>query len=420
VAVRHPVAHRILGAILKGGPEAEPAFRRLKSSFPEADSLPGAERAAHAIYHALLSGGLTDLPGLDLRTGGRHHEAAEQLIEGAPEGPCGPLLDELDKEARRRSLMVATTRATTKLMEGDDPDEVYAGLVQCVQPGAKNNDGLASRVDVAASEYIHSSSVGVELESGLSALDAIHTMRRGLLTVVAAPTSHGKTSWAIRMTLRAAQRGLKVAYLCLEDYASMPYKLSSQRYGVPLEHYVRPWACTDGERARALNCLTMMKEYDGRVDILPDATLPRFEAAAKGADLVICDYIQKYIERFGGDKSRREAAGRLTSDFQDIVKRTNSLGILCSQVSRRQRPGQGSGPPRRPDLYDLKESGDIENFADAVLILYWPWFENKTGQLERGNYEIVVAKDKMGPCGVVSCSFDGSTQTWRDLFSGAR
>jgi replicative DNA helicase len=82
-------------------------------------------------------------------------------------------------------------------------------------------------------------------------------------------------------------------------------------------------------------------------------------------DHVIVDYLQ-LLGNSGRHDNRAQAVGAnawalkmLATDFQIPV-------LLLSQFSR---PGK-EGKPRRPELSDLKESGDIENHANGVWFLH--------------------------------------------------
>ena len=69
-------------------------------------------------------------------------------------------------------------------------------------------------------------------------------------------------------------------------------------------------------------------------------------------------------------------------------------------------------------LSDFRESGSIEEFSDAVLFIYredyYNFYHNSDDETlqTRGNAEIIIAKNKFGPCGVVELLFVPETQNF--------
>ncbi len=83
--------------------------------------------------------------------------------------------------------------------------------------------------------------------------------------------------------------------------------------------------------------------------------------------------------------------------------------LLLSQLSREPE----RQPEKRPKLSDLRESGSLEQDADLVYLLYWPFYYDKTVQHENLT-ELDVAKNRNGRTGVVDVSFDKETVSFRD------
>ncbi len=417
-------AQKVLGLILsterKGAREA---FDRLRALFPEAGQVPGSDSVCKAIFEILYAAGeACDLGALDLRTDGRYHDKLAHLLDVASEGESG--LSELAREDNRQKMLVALSEAQGRLLgEGADPAEIGFKL-RSVMDGLMNTG-----IDATWGDYVEMSHEsmeaqardGMELTAGLSELDGLFQWRRNHMTIVAARTSHGKTAFSLRMVWRALRNGLKVAYLGFEDYSTIPWKLASLATGCPLEFFTRYYAQTPLDKAKADSAINILKTYNG-INVYPPMKLSEFDQRVKHAkpDLIVFDYVQRYAEAFGGEE-KRNAVGRAASDFQSIIQRNRAYGIMCSQVRRVEFvKEQRGGPlgPRKPQLTDLKESGDLENYADAVILLYWPWRDAREAHdLEREKYLISVAKDKMGPGGDVECLFDGATMSYRGRYA---
>ena len=96
-------------------------------------------------------------------------------------------------------------------------------------------------------------------------------------------------------------------------------------------------------------------------------------------------------------KQRSEAITNIMLDLKKIAKENNCIIFISSQLSRALE----SRCDKRPILSDLRESGDIENLSDVVMFIYREeyykaYFDDKDYALNKGEAEIIIAKNKMG------------------------
>ena len=71
-------------------------------------------------------------------------------------------------------------------------------------------------------------------------------------------------------------------------------------------------------------------------------------------------------------------------------------------------------PKRVPQLSDLRESGSIEQDADVVMFIYRDDYYNK--ESEKPNIaDIMIAKHRNGPTGVIELYFQPETMVFRTL-----
>jgi replicative DNA helicase len=124
--------------------------------------------------------------------------------------------------------------------------------------------------------------------------------------------------------------------------------------------------------------------------------------------LIIVDYIQM-VHGSGRFENRQQEIANISRSLKSLAKELEIPVLACSQLSRQveQRGGQ-----KRPQLSDLRESGAIEQDADVVVFIYRP--EHYLSYLERndpkyleveGKAEIIVAKQRNGPTGIVNLTF---------------
>ncbi len=100
-------------------------------------------------------------------------------------------------------------------------------------------------------------------------------------------------------------------------------------------------------------------------------------------DVVVIDYLQKL--RYYGDNTKR-AITDMMEKFCSFGKDNNIAMLIVSQLRRSDKP--------EPEVNDLKESGDIENFADSVILLHR---NSGISHAERKKGWYKVAKNRQGP-----------------------
>lgn len=215
--------------------------------------------------------------------------------------------------------------------------------------------------------------------------------RREMITALAAQTSWGKSSWALAAVEEAHKNGQRVLLVSGEDAEVLYGKRMAARTADISAIRLRDERLTDEEMTKLVLAVSTAQDVpwflDGR------GRSAEFCARAISAilteeqyDLVIVDYLQTFSAKAQDRRNEVSKVGRL---FSDAIKRGGAAGLLLSQVKRTDG--------RRPKKEDIKESGDIENAAEHVLV---GWIEETKAdgaeRLERTRY-LAVEKNKDGP-----------------------
>lgn len=214
------------------------------------------------------------------------------------------------------------------------------------------------------------------------------------LWILAGHTSTGKTSAMLQHAIHAARKGTGTAIFSLEvgkgdlfqKAVCQVARFDSERLnsGEPLEADER-----DALRYAANELVDLPLYFDTTATTttaIHAAVRQRMNKSKIGH--VIVDYLQ-LLGNSGRTESRAQAVGAnawamkmLATDFQIPV-------LLLSQLTRESnKPGK----QRRPELSDLKESGDIENHANGV------WFIHRESQEDADlvPVDFILAKQRSG------------------------
>ena len=120
-------------------------------------------------------------------------------------------------------------------------------------------------------------------------------------------------------------------------------------------------------------------------------------------DVIFDDYIQ-LITPTGKEDQRRLQLERIVNDYKWIAKEYNCVVILASQLNRAL---ETRGNPQ-PQLSDLAESGAIEQVAENVFFVYYPYKVPATAKPENKNQLVLVAaKVRYGETGAIQMAYDG-------------
>ncbi len=306
-------------------------------------------------------------------------------------------------------------------------EEWTAGLTP---PGEAGPRPLVGFVDEALrrADAAHKAGGMVGLQTGLVDLDRLlGGVQGGDLVVVGGATSMGKTSFAWTVLGNLAKNGVPSLLVSLEMAGvQLALRELAAATGVPARD-IRAGRADFVELAQAAaesNSTPIWIDDGAR-------TLAAIEASARLARrkhkvaAVAVDYLQLIDHEA---ENRTQAVTQISGRLKNLARDLDVPLFALSQVTR----GIAGRDDKRPVLSDLRESGSIEQDADAVIFLHReayyleraePRSSLKEGEEEfalrlrrhldrleqaRGIAEVIVAKNRNGPTGVVKTRFDES------------
>ena len=114
--------------------------------------------------------------------------------------------------------------------------------------------------------------------------------------------------------------------------------------------------------------------------------------------LIVIDYLQLIKPRDGGNRSWSLQVGEIVRELRDLAGELDLPLILLSQLNR----GVERRENKKPVMSDLRDSGNIEEFADVVTFVYRDEYYYPEQAEERGTKglaEVIFAKQRKGETG---------------------
>lgn len=293
-------------------------------------------------------------------------------------------------------------------------EDLFAGFIQ-----QRVQDNKIESTKEAFSSFLNNLGKNLKRESGVSTgfapVDMILHRLEGLIVLAARP-GMGKTAFAINVARNVAEKK-PVLFFSLEQTQEQVFeRMLASEAEVGLEDIRTGAFLADPAAIRAIEkvrprLLEIMEHV--HVDETPAiassyitsvARQKKFEWGEIG--LIVVDYL--HIMALN-DKQKVDALGDATKDLRALGKELGCPVILLSQLSRQPETVTNDTDRkirRRPELTDLRSSGEIEQSADVVVFLYRDSYFDQTGFTpERDEVEVIIKKHRNGRTGTVLLSW---------------
>jgi replicative DNA helicase len=294
--------------------------------------------------------------------------------------------------------------------------------------------------------------------TGLFQLDQLlGGLHRSDLIILAGRPSMGKTALATNMAFNAVKAyreehdpnggtkvvdGAVVGFFSLEMSAEqLATRILSEQAMVPSEK-IRKGELISSDFDKVLSISQELEHLNLFIDDTPALTIAGLRTRARrlkrmhGLGLLVVDYLQ-LLSPSGRSRqeNRVQEISEITRGLKTLAKELDVPVLALSQLSRAVEQRED----KRPQLADLRESGSIEQDADVVMFVYREEYyltrsepsrrpeESDQRYNERhdawrqrceqtyGKAEVIVAKQRHGPTGIVRLAFDGSITKFDNL-----
>lgn len=253
------------------------------------------------------------------------------------------------------------------------------------------------------------------ISTGLPMIDAClgGGFKPGRQVVIAARPSVGKSSLALQLAATVAAMGTPALFVSMEmAEPELMNRLVAHIGRVDLgclttgrldgDQWHRATEALDRVRTLPLHIFS-----DGAMSLAAIRTTARRAARQHGVHLLVIDYLQLCAASAEHSASNRHhQLEELSRGLKALAMELGLTTLVLSQLNREVEKRTGG----RPQLADLKESGSIEEDADAVLLL------SRDGMSATGTILIhaEVAKSRGGRTGGCRLAFDGAVQHWAE------
>lgn len=282
------------------------------------------------------------------------------------------------QHSRARKLMRSARLAVEDLASGEDPDNVSVQLEADILNANKqvataaNLEESANNLKEKFQQMIDGKYVTSSMPTGIQHLDEKLDeggIGKGEVMVISAPTSCGKSQLALNIVLRAAVAdGKPVGIFSFEMPAeqltkrmvqtSAAVNLKKFREGFQRQEDIdRVFEATD----RVGKAPIYTEHFVRNVDELRSKA--RAMKRKNGIEILVIDYLQ--LIPFDQRMKKHDGVAYVSHCIKQLAIELDIPIILLAQVNR-----EGAKRETGLTLYDLKDSGDIENDADIILLMW--------------------------------------------------
>ena len=310
-----------------------------------------------------------------------------QLVESLPSvRGLSEYIRIVSEESRRANAVSRLNVALTRLQSGEPLEDVQNSIALTAQRMSGHESNSVSAAD---GFLLVADSLGKPRQyigTGFRKLDSLLFIAPGDFVVIGARPSVGKTAFSLQMALHMA-RTRKVVYFSCETSAQKIYERALACYGNLSFRQIKQGGQIQKDK------LDMLKDGFSslRLSVVEAAGWTVTEIQAKAiqerAEVVFIDYLTLLS---ADGKSLYEKATNASKGLHTMAQQSKIAVVALSQLNR--------AGDSEPTMVNLRESGQIEQDADAILFLHRSATGEDTDDQER---KLIISKNKEGQCGFI-------------------
>lgn len=253
--------------------------------------------------------------------------------------------------------------------------------------------------------------------------------RQGELTIIAGRPSMGKTDVMNYFALASGLSGFLPIIFSLEMTKEMLLdrliaacgKISRLKMRDPYQYF------SEKQREQWIPVLTEISKANLQIDDRCGMTVSQMraqvrrltKASPERKPIIFIDYLQIIHPGNAKESNQTTIIGQISWELKQMAKEFDCPVVCLAQLNRSVEARQN----KRPFMSDLRDSGNIEQDADVIILLYRDSYYRQTPDGVSGNpereegitntgqekIELIVAKNRNGPTGIVSVNYSKMT-----------
>lgn len=332
--------------------------------------------------------------------------------------------DIVEKNAVLRELIHTSTNIASKAFQGEAElgfllDESERMILDVAEKRQK--EGFVE-ISSALNEAIDNITEMAKNKGSVTGIPTYRDLDKYLLglhpsdmVIVAARPGMGKTSFALNMSLKAAQEGYPVAIFSLEMSADQLVTRMLSSESMIDQQKLRSGNISMDEIERMIKTASHLSELPIYIDDTPGISAMEIRGKARrlkakhGLGLIVIDYLQ-LMQSHKRTENRQQEVSEISRSLKALARELDVPLMALSQLSRAVE----QTTDKKPALSHLRESGSLEQDSDCVMFIHRPEYYDK--ETEKTNIaEIIIAKHRHGPTGTVDLAFFAELTKFADL-----
>ena len=282
---------------------------------------------------------------------------------------------------------------------------------------------LSEAVDAAVEEIQRAEGLGdgmLGVPSGFSELDKLtNGFAPGQMVIIAARPAMGKSTLALDVARAASvKHNQATAFFSLEmGRSEIAMRLLAAEASIPLQS-MRKGTLDQRDWAKMAATTSRVNDAPLFIDDSPNLTLVEIRAKCRrlkqkhDLKLVVIDYLQ-LMSSGRRVENRQQEVSEFSRALKLLAKELEVPVIALSQLNRASE----QRADKMPAMSDLRESGSLEQDADMVILLHRESSYEKENP-RAGEADFILAKQRNGPTGTVTVSFQGHYSRFQDMPTG--